>query len=149
MKFTFVWAVLWCVLLNVNTFTILVTCKPYERNDIKPDKANKNIDSQLMFIPKHLQTRMDMIQPRSSITAFVTDPALLVTILHSLEVAYWTLPFGFIIKPIINLFRMPNRRSDDLAVNDVQLNNFYRKFVQSVKKIESLQKIPSSSRIHK
>lgn len=48
----------------------------------------------------------------STLTAFVTDPALLVTILHSLEVAYWTLPFGVIFKPIMNLFRMPNRRMD-------------------------------------
>ena len=48
----------------------------------------------------------------STITSFVTDPALLVTILHSLEVAYWTLPFGMVVKPIINLFRIPNRRMD-------------------------------------
>lgn len=42
---------------------------------------------------------------------FITDPSLLITVLHSLEVAYWTFPFGFLLKPVINFFRVPNRRS--------------------------------------
>ena len=42
---------------------------------------------------------------------FMTDPSLVVTILHTLEVAYWTLPMGFLLMPIINFFRVPNRRS--------------------------------------
>ena len=41
---------------------------------------------------------------------FLTDPSLLITVLHSLEVAYWTFPFGFILTPVINFFRVPNRR---------------------------------------
>lgn len=44
---------------------------------------------------------------------FITDPSLLITVLHSLEVAYWTFPFGFLLKPVINFFRVPNRRSLD------------------------------------
>lgn len=44
---------------------------------------------------------------------FLTDPSLLITILHSLEVAYWTFPFGFVLTPVINFFRVPNRRSLD------------------------------------
>lgn len=148
MKFTTVWTVLWCVLLIVNTFTVLVTCKPFQRNVPEPDKPDASIDPVVvMAAPNRLQSRMDSIQPRSSITAFVTDPALLVTILHSLEVAYWTLPFGFIMKPIINLFRMPNRRSDDLAVQDVRLNNLYNKFLQSIHKLETIQKRSSPSTI--
>lgn len=42
---------------------------------------------------------------------FLTDPSLLITVLHSLEVAYWTFPFGFILTPVINFFRVPNKRS--------------------------------------
>lgn len=42
---------------------------------------------------------------------FVTDPSLLITILHSLEVAYWTFPFGFLLMPVINFFRVPNKRN--------------------------------------
>lgn len=41
---------------------------------------------------------------------FLADPSLLVTILHSLEIAYWSLPLGFVLMPIINFFRIPNRR---------------------------------------
>lgn len=66
------------------------------------------------------------IQPRQSLESlspkrffdFITDPSLLITILHSLEVAYWTFPFGFLLKPIINFFRVPNRRSlDSRSIN--------------------------------
>lgn len=42
---------------------------------------------------------------------FVTDPSLIITILHSLEVAYWTFPFGFLLMPVINFFRVPNKRN--------------------------------------
>lgn len=51
------------------------------------------------------------IQPRR-LFDFITDPSLLITVLHSLEVAYWTFPMGFALSPIINFFRVPNRRSD-------------------------------------
>jgi len=80
------------------------------------------------------------IKPRS-ITAFVTDPALLVTILHSLEIAYWTMPFGFILTPIINLFRMPNRRMDEDhngSVNNARTRHFYRMLIKSIAKIEKM-----------
>lgn len=41
---------------------------------------------------------------------FLADPALFVSILHTLEVAYWSMPLGFLLMPIINFFRMPNKR---------------------------------------
>ncbi|KAI1307216.1 hypothetical protein HDE_00828 [Halotydeus destructor] len=41
---------------------------------------------------------------------FLTDPSLIITILHSLEVAYWNLPGGFLLMPVINFFRVPNKR---------------------------------------
>ena len=50
-------------------------------------------------------------QSRQSPLDFLTDPSLLVTILHSLEVAYWSTPLGFVLMPIINFFRVPNKRS--------------------------------------
>ncbi|KAI2797851.1 hypothetical protein RDWZM_000882 [Blomia tropicalis] len=109
---------------------------------------------------KKMDRRMDLIdtskrlisQGRSfnTITAFVTDPALLVTILHSLEVAYWTLPFGFILSPIINLFRMPNKRSyiggpfsakkPKVRMNEAELKHFYQLLSKAVEKIEHLNR---------
>ncbi len=83
--------------------------------------------------------RHDKIEKRS-ITAFVTDPALLVTILHSLEVAYWTLPFGFILTPIINLFRMPNRRRMEVRkeAESLKVQQFYQTLTTAIEKIEKL-----------
>ncbi|KAF7491062.1 hypothetical protein SSS_08334 [Sarcoptes scabiei] len=91
------------------------------------------------FLP-HLRARIDKIEPRSGlsrITAFVTDPALLVTILHSLEVAYWTMPLGFLLNPLINLFRIPNRRMDlnSQSINSKTLLNIIKRIEERQKKI--------------
>ena len=90
--------------------------------------------------------RHDKIEKRS-ITAFVTDPALLVTILHSLEIAYWTLPFGFILTPIINLFRMPNRRRMDVRNEEdsLKVQQFYQTLTKAIEKIEKLNNSKTSA----
>lgn len=96
---------------------------------------------------RFLQSKSAPKMEARSITAFVTDPALLVTILHSLEVAYWTLPFGFILTPIINLFRMPNRRRIETRTEmaSPQTQNFYQTLEDAIKKIEKLNKEKKSS----
>jgi len=65
---------------------------------------------------------------------FITDPSLLITVLHSLEVAYWTFPFGFILTPVINFFRVPNRKRS-LEVSRVEriLEKMYSQRDGSVK----------------
>ncbi len=64
---------------------------------------------------------------------FITDPSLAVTILYTLEIAYWTLPLGFLLMPIINFFRVPNRRIGRLRRMD---NNFFDD--RSKEKFESI-----------
>lgn len=58
-------------------------------------------------------------EPRLTLD-FMLDPSLFVSILHSLEVAYWTLPFGFLLIPILNIFRVPNRRA--VRISDFLMN---------------------------
>jgi hypothetical protein len=63
---------------------------------------------------------------------FLTDPSLLITVLHSLEVAYWTFPFGFILTPVINFFRVPNRRrSLELSAAEKIMEKLYSQEVGS------------------
>lgn len=59
------------------------------------------------------RTSLEQLSPKRFFD-FLTDPSLLITVLHSLEVAYWTFPFGFVLTPVINFFRVPNRRSLDV-----------------------------------
>lgn len=46
---------------------------------------------------------IEAISPRR-IFDFITDPSLIITILHSLEVAYWSFPMGFLLMPVSQLF---------------------------------------------
>jgi len=62
----------------------------------------------------------EQVSPRR-LFDFVTDPSLIITILHSLEVAYWTFPFGFLLMPVINFFRVPNKRSAKLKTSTLPL----------------------------
>lgn len=85
------------------------------------NKENQNEISSLISSNK-ISARSMKIEPRQlealspkRFFDFITDPSLLITVLHSLEVAYWTFPFGFLLKPIINFFRVPNRRSLDYS----------------------------------
>lgn len=79
------------------------------------------------------------VQPRR-LFDFITDPSLLITVLHSLEVAYWTFPLGFALSPIINFFRVPNRRSDNggqikkrkRSIIGPELTSSYIKLLQSL-----------------
>ena len=66
----------------------------------------------------------DAVSPRR-LFDFVTDPSLIITILHSLEVAYWSFPFGFMLMPVINFFRVPNKRigKDTTSSSQSLLNN--------------------------
>lgn len=69
---------------------------------------------------------------------FLTDPSLLITVLHSLEVAYWTFPFGFILTPVINFFRVPNRRrSLQLTMAEKIIESIYSQETQSSKRSSS------------
>ena len=88
----------------------------------------------------------DAVSPRF-IFDFLTDPSLVVTILHTLEVAYWTLPLGFLLMPIINFFRVPNRRNGrfnrKLGQKEKQdfeqiIQKFYEILKKSVKNFEKL-----------
>jgi hypothetical protein len=87
---------------------------------------------------------------------FLTDPSLLITVLHSLEVAYWTFPFGFVLTPVINFFRVPNRRSLDAksgrrkrsSLNDPKLKLLHVQLMKSIEKAEKYGLIESSKTIH-
>ena len=54
-------------------------------------------------------SRPDQIESRILLD-FLADPSIFVTMLSSLEQMYMTFPFGFLLKPIVNFFRVPNRR---------------------------------------
>lgn len=58
---------------------------------------------------KRLVSRPDRIESRVLLD-FLADPSIFVTMLSSLEQMYMTFPFGFLLKPIVNFFRVPNRR---------------------------------------
>lgn len=126
---------------------LVITCLPlnFARKSTLSELRPKAIDMspvlKLLSNPRH-----DKIEKRS-ITAFVTDPALLVTILHSLEVAYWTLPFGFILTPIINLFRMPNRRRIGVRneEDNLEMQQFYQTLAKAIEKIEKLNHSKAST----
>ena len=93
------------------------------------------------------RTSLEQLSPKRFFD-FLTDPSLLITVLHSLEVAYWTFPFGFVLTPVINFFRVPNRRSLDAtsksdrtrrsAIHAVQLAHLHRQLLQSVAKMQQL-----------
>lgn len=72
-----------------------------------PNISLTDIASRLAYPPTP-----DAIQPRMFFDMF-SDPSLIVTILYTLEVAYWTLPLGYLLMPLINFFRVPNRRRMD------------------------------------
>ena len=104
--------------------------------------SEDNLNQLLRLLPRP----RDKIQARSSLIPFLTDPALLVTILHSLEIAYWTLPFGFILSPIMNLFRIPNRRMDTgdaphFVPKRIPLRQLYFAVNKVFKNIEKLQRM--------
>lgn len=101
------------------------------------------IGDQLKILRNLLPPKQDKIEARNTITAFITDPSLLVTILHSLEIAYWTLPFGFILTPIMNIFRMPNRRRNDdqpIQLDRERLTQLYLALNKAIAQLERLQK---------
>lgn len=138
---------LWALILL--SHLLVITCLPlnFVRKSAHSELRPKSIDmSQVLSLlsnPRH-----DKIEKRS-ITAFVTDPALLVTILHSLEVAYWTLPFGFILTPIINLFRMPNRRRIGVRneEDNLKVQQFYQTLTKAIEKIEKLNHSKASAAV--
>lgn len=78
------------------------------------DKAEPRHVGKYTAIGSDLLMAFASLIPRQQIPGmdFLADPSMFVTILHSLEVAYWSLPFGFVLMPIINFFRVPNRRMD-------------------------------------
>jgi len=90
----------------------------------------------------------DPFSPRF-IFDFLTDPSLVVTILHTLEVAYWTLPLGFLLMPIMNFFRVPNRRTtrfkrkthhyinDNIALVVQDFHDLLRKSVNTYRKLKA------------
>lgn len=79
--------------------------------------------------------RSDGPEPRLTLD-FMLDPSLFVSILHTFEVAYWTLPFGFLLMPILNIFRVPNRRSarltDFFFARKIDKNNLYSNFLKAL-----------------
>ena len=138
--------------------TVIITVESVPISDIKSGSSNNNNvalpvtnsdNKRSVTLPSSTKL-MNLLLPKKhhkidkrSITAFVTDPALLVTILHSLEVAYWTMPFGFLLQPIINLFRMPNRRSDTSSGfnfnSDAKVRELYRNLIRTIHKFETLE----------
>lgn len=77
-------------------------------------------------ITKRQTSAIQAISPRR-LFDFITDPSLLITVLHSLEVAYWTFPLGFVLTPVINFFRVPNRRSLEVSSKASSLKSPSRK----------------------
>jgi len=84
--------------------------------------------------------RKDVAQ-RRQLLDFFADPSLVVSILHTLEVAYWTLPFGFILTPLLNLLRMPNRRSsrNRKSISRQKLIRFQANLRNALTKFQKLQ----------
>lgn len=91
------------------------------------------------------RTSLEQLSPKRFFD-FLTDPSLLITVLHSLEVAYWTFPFGFILTPVINFFRVPNRRSSDSVrfaerirgtpLNDADLRRLHKLYMKSLERAQ-------------
>ena len=103
-------------------------------------------------VPAPLNFKRSGVEARSSLEQlspkrffdFLTDPSLLITVLHSLEVAYWTFPFGFVLTPVINFFRVPNRRSLQLsdrkkrsALNEDRLKLMHLRLLKSMIEAEA------------
>lgn len=95
------------------------------------------------------RTSLEQLSPKRFFD-FLTDPSLLITVLHSLEVAYWTFPFGFVLTPVINFFRVPNRRSLDIMsksnvrpkrsnVDAIQLQRVHQRLVNSMEHANRLK----------
>lgn len=91
----------------------------FSRGDQLTSSMDSPIDGPLEISPvkerindkfvKRLMSRPDRIESRVLLD-FLADPSIFVTMLSSLEQMYMTFPFGFLLKPIVNFFRVPNRR---------------------------------------
>lgn len=117
--------------------------------------ARNSETSSLNLIKLLNSVKQDKPQARQQIPGmdFLGDPALLVTILHSLEIAYWSLPFGFVLSPIINFFRIPNRRRSEAdytrpinhplfdRFNSPEVDKILQRFNQALRKFDTRSKV--------
>ena len=71
--------------------------------------------------------RPESLEPRILLD-FIADPSIFVTMLSLLEQMYLTVPFGFLLKPVVNFFRVPNRRRkrsmESSVLNQIQKFKF-------------------------
>ena len=125
------------VIFLITIFSIGVDCKS---TDVYKKVFDFDFKSSLQSLKEVItQNRgADAVSSRG-LFDFMTDPSLVVTILHTLEVAYWTLPLGFLLMPIINFFRVPNRRNGRLnrrvSANEKEnLQIMSKKFYEILKK---------------
>jgi len=141
---------------QASPLTARINHQPVERQDVTSAITSRS--GKAIVHHRDIQPRSGSIESLSPkrFFDFITDPSLLITVLHSLEVAYWTFPFGFVLSPIINFFRVPNRRrsledkqtwkpfSHDTSLNrrmspqEEQLNMLYARFLQSLQQYHKL-----------
>lgn len=137
---------------------VLLINQGYNCSKIQVNKQKDKIisESKLLQILRQYRINQPKASPRQ--LDFLADPSLLVTILHSLEIAYWSLPLGFVLMPLINFFRIPNRRrmlssyapssprmdsspsllsSPQLSsvINETRVNDLLNKFNEVVKRL--------------
>lgn len=82
-------------------------------NNYNRFKSLKRKESRIndKFIRYSDDYHIDHLEPRVLLD-FIADPAVFVTMLNHLEQMYLTFPFpfGILLKPIVNFFRVPNKR---------------------------------------
>ena len=88
--------------IRIQNFKLFKNRFKSERRPIKERINDK-------FIRNFNPNRLDQLEARLFLD-FIADPSIFVTMLNSLEQMYLTLPFGWLLKPIVNFFRIPNRR---------------------------------------
>ena len=109
MKYKYIFFFLHLLSLQI-IYALAVSLVKVQQDQLIPSISKDDISRNSISI--QARQSLESLSPKRFFD-FITDPSLLITILHSLEVAYWTFPFGFLLKPIINFFRVPNRRSLD------------------------------------
>lgn len=126
----------------------LTICSAEYIKDNTDSSSSLNLNSKLSSRSGSLNfdvaSARQMGLPIQEIFGFLSDPSLIVTLLYTLEIAYWTLPLGFFLTPFINFFRVPNRRNGRIARKFVSKkdNEFLIYILENLlKSIETYNKI--------
>lgn len=96
---------------------LLFDCvSPFNRYEIDQFRRFKKLFKSVRPINERVNDKfMKYLNPSDQLEGrilldFFADPSVFVTMLSFLEQMYLTFPFGFLLKPLVNFFRVPNRR---------------------------------------